>query len=105
MIRLEDRQQLARDIEQAQAAGARLEPACELAGIDVRTLQRWKAGDGLLSGDGRPDAARATPAHALSDAERAQILTVANEPRFAEVPPARIVPMPYTPRIAGRISG
>ena len=93
MIRLEDRQQLARDIEQAQAAGARLEPACELAGIDVRTLQRWKAGDGLLSGDGRPEAVRATPAHALSDAERAQILTVANEPRFAEVPPARIVPM------------
>lgn len=43
MIRLEDRQVMARGIEQAHAAGARLRPACELAGIDVRTLQRWKA--------------------------------------------------------------
>jgi putative transposase len=33
------------------------------------------------------------PAHALSAQERAQILRVANEPRFAELPPARIVPM------------
>ena len=31
--------------------------------------------------------------HALSHAERAALLAVANEPRFASVPPARIVPM------------
>jgi putative transposase len=93
MIRLEDRQVIARHIEQAHAAGARLNCSCELAGIDVRTLQRWKAGDGLVRGDGRPEARHETPAHALSDAERAQILTVANELRFADVPPARIVPM------------
>ncbi len=33
------------------------------------------------------------PSHALSETERAQLLAVANEPRFAAVPPARIVPM------------
>ena len=33
------------------------------------------------------------PSHALSLAERARLLAVANEPRFACVPPARIVPM------------
>jgi hypothetical protein len=33
------------------------------------------------------------PSHALSQAERVQLLAVANEPRFAAVPPARIVPM------------
>lgn len=93
MIRLEDRQILAQDIEQAHAAGARLKPACELAGIDVRTLQRWQAGDGLVRGDRRPEAVHETPAHALSEAERAQIVAVANESRFADVPPARIVPM------------
>lgn len=93
MIRLEDRQKLAQDIEHAHAAGARLRPACALAGIDVRTLQRWKAGDGLVGGDRRPNAVHPTPAHALSQAERAGILRMANEPRFAEVPPARIVPM------------
>lgn len=36
---------------------------------------------------------QATPEHALSQAERAEVLRVANEPRFADVPPARIVPM------------
>jgi hypothetical protein len=93
MIRLDDRQKLAQAIEHAQAAGARLKPACKLAGIDVRTSQRWKAGDGWVPGDKRPDALHPRPAHALSRAERAEILRVANEPRLAEVPPARIVPM------------
>ena len=41
MIGLEDRQALARDIEAAQQAGARLQQACEVAGIDKRSLQRW----------------------------------------------------------------
>lgn len=93
MIGLEDRQALARDIEVAHVAGARLHLACEVAGIDVRTLQRWKAQDGLAVGDARPAAARPTPRQALSAAERERILAVANEPRFADVPPARIVPM------------
>ena len=58
----------------------------------ARTLQRWKTGDGLARGDRRPDAIGRCPAHALSEAERARIIEVANEPRFAETPPARIVP-------------
>ena len=90
MTRLEDRQILVRDIEQACADGARLAPACALAGIDAGTLRRWKAGDGLRRGDRRPDADRPVPSHALSEAERARIIAVANEPRFAETPPARI---------------
>jgi transposase InsO family protein len=93
MIRLEDRRQLAQHIEEAHAAGARLRCACEVAGIDLRTLQRWKAGGGLVGGDRRPHAVHPTPAHALSEAERAELVRVANEPRFASVPPARIVPM------------
>lgn len=93
MIGLEDRQALAHDIDTAHSAGARLQPACEMVGIDVRTLQRWKAQDGLTAGDGRPQAQRPTPSHALSPAERAALLAVANAPRFASVPPARIVPM------------
>ena len=39
MTRLEDRQILVRDIEQAREDGARLVPACALAGIDARTLR------------------------------------------------------------------
>jgi transposase InsO family protein len=93
MTGLEDRQKLSEDIEQAHQGGARLRLACELAGIDIRTLQRWKAGQGLGVGDGRPHAVRPVPSHALSEAERSQVLRVANEPRFADMPPARIVPM------------
>jgi transposase InsO family protein len=93
MIGLEDRQCLSQDIGVAHAGGARLHLACEIAGIDLRTLQRWKAHEGLTEGDGRPHAARPAPSHALSGAERAELVRVANEPRFAAVPPARIVPM------------
>jgi putative transposase len=93
MIGLEDRHTLARDIEQAHRAGARLRLACETAGINVRTLQRWNSGPGLLRGDGRPQAVRPIPAHALTETEREQLVRVANEPRFADMPPARIVPM------------
>lgn len=92
MIGLEDRRTLVRHIETAHTAGARLRPACEEAGITVRTLQRWKAQDGLQTGDRRPHAERAQPSHALTEEERACILAVANEPRFADQPPARIVP-------------
>ena len=93
MIRLDDRRRMAHAIDQAHGAGARLAPAYTLAGIDVRTLQRWKAAAGLEQGDRRPEAQRPSPAHALTPAERTEILRMANEPRFAEVPPARIVPM------------
>jgi putative transposase len=93
MIALEDRQRTAQWLEAACRDGARLKLACEVAGIDTRTVQRWKAGNGLARGDGRPQALRPACAHALSIEERQRILEFANEPRFAELPPARIVPM------------
>jgi putative transposase len=93
MIGLEDRQTMVHHIETAHAAGARLRPACEVAGITVRTLQRWRAEHGLIVGDRRPVTERPIPSHALTDEERARIVAVANEPRFAALPPARIVPM------------
>jgi putative transposase len=92
MTRLEDRRTLVDEIVQARTAGARLDAACALAGIDARTLQRWQAGGGPLQADRRPEAVRPTPSHALSEAERACIVEIANTPRFADMPPARIVP-------------
>jgi putative transposase len=82
MTRLEDRQTLAAEIASA----------CGLAGIDGRTFQRWRAEDGQVRADRRPEAVRPRPTHALSEAERARIVALANEPRFAAMPPARIVP-------------
>jgi hypothetical protein len=93
MTGLEDRQALARGIQEARKNGARLRQACAVVGISVRTLQRWQTPDGDIRPDGRPGAVRPVPAHALTEEERARLLAVANEPRFADVPPARIVPM------------
>src|SRR3954454_14134511 len=93
MTRLEDRQILIDQIAEARTGGARQAAACALAGIDPRTLQRWRKNDGLTRGDRRPDAIRPAPSHALTEEERVRIIEVANEPRFAETPPARIVPM------------
>ena len=99
MISLVDRLALANNIDTARQSGARALSACQTAGITPRTLQRWNTHDakgckpGLESGDGRPQATRPTPSHALSEVERAQLIAVANEPRFAAIPPARIVPM------------
>ncbi len=95
MTRPEDRQTLLCGIAQAHAAGARLSTACAHAGIDPRTRQRWLAGTdtaGEVRADRRPEPAHPPPAQALPAAERAQIVAVANEPRFADAPPARIVP-------------
>ena len=100
MTRLEDRQTLSAAVAQACAEGARLRPACALAGIDVRTFQRWQSGEGLTRGDRRPDAVRLAPAHALSPAERARIVAVANDG------PARLEPRrrrePTWPPLRGR---
>jgi len=93
MIGLEDRRMKVRNIEAAQHAGARLDAACKVVGITLRTLQRWKREDGLVRGDLRPATLRPRPAHALTEAERHTLLQVANEARFADLPPARIVPM------------
>lgn len=78
MICLEDRIVLARNIREAHQAGARLHLACQEAGIDVRTYQRWNGCHGLTLGDKRPTANRPRPAHALSAQERAHLLAVAN---------------------------
>lgn len=91
MTGLEDRQRLANDVEQARQSGARLSIACQTAGSDVRTLQRWKRNE--VGSDRRPLAVRPAPSHALTDAERDEVLQVANSAPFADMPPARIVPI------------
>ena len=58
-----------------------------------------------LSGDGRPEAARPTPAHALTPHERQRLLQVANEPRFADMPPARITVSAAVVRSIAAVAG
>lgn len=77
-------------IDQACATGSRLEQACRVAAISPRTLQRWRAqGEDArkLAGQQR------VPANKLSEAERLQILAIANESEFNQMPPSQIVPI------------
>jgi putative transposase len=92
MIGLEDRKCIARWIDSAHLDGARLRQAFSVAEIDVRMLQHWKPRDGLQTGGRRTEATHPTPSHALTEQERAAVLTMTNEPRLADMPPARIVP-------------
>lgn len=91
MTALPQREEMVADIDQARAAGARLAPACREIGLSVRSFERWHA-SGTLGADARPTAVRPTPSHKLSEAEREQVLAVCHEARFADLPPAQIVP-------------
>lgn len=91
MISTQDRQRAVALIDEAVSQGARKQAACRELGLDIRTHQRWHC-EGRLRGDARPQAARAVPANKLSAQERAEVLKVANEPRFADLPPTQIVP-------------
>ncbi len=77
-------------IDEAVAAGARLEKACEVLGLSARTIERWRAEDGC-GHDGRIGPKHAPP-HELTEAERAKILEVANSPEFRDKSPKQIVP-------------
>ncbi len=91
MIALPQRLQLVADILTAQRDGARLAPACAELGISIRTFERWYQ-CGEVQSDRRPLAMRPEPAHKLTQQERQRILDTCHEPRFADLPPAQIVP-------------
>jgi transposase InsO family protein len=79
-------------IGEACAAGARLGKACDIAGVSIRTIQRYHLG-GEVPSDGRKAAAALRiPANKLTVVERNEIVRVANTPQFAGKPPSQIVP-------------
>jgi len=84
------------------AAGATARRVAKRMGISLRTLQRWRRqfaacaggrdGHGRCDGgDRRKGSARHVP-HRLSEQERQEILAVCNQPQYASLPPAQIVP-------------
>jgi transposase InsO family protein len=91
MISTQDRQDAIALIDEAVQAGARRARACKELGLCERTYRRWWRG-GTLQSDRRPDAVRPTPANALSQAERAQVLEIVCRPEFASLPASQIVP-------------
>ncbi len=75
-------------IEEAHAGGARLKPACEILGIDARTIQRWRVREG---GD-RRRGPRTEPRNKLSPSEREAIGEILVSPEYRDLTPHQIVP-------------
>ena len=76
-------------IQEACYAGARLELSCELLGLDIRTIQRWKKEGSLKDKRCGPIT---MPANKLTDVERAHIIKIVNLPEYRNQPPSQIVP-------------
>ncbi|CAP63924.1 transposase, IS3 family (plasmid) [Cupriavidus taiwanensis LMG 19424] len=92
MISVPDRRLCISLIREAERSGCRLAQACDELGLSLRTFQRWvREGDEVVA-DARTTTERPAPANKLSEAERQQILAVANSVEFASLPPSQIVP-------------
>ena len=76
-------------IAEAQAAGARLAPACGVLGISARTVERWRAEP---EGSDRRHGPHSRPNNALALAEEAQVVTVLTSSRYAGLSPKQLVP-------------
>ena len=79
-------------IEEAHENGARYSKACEVVGISLRTLQRWKRG---CLNDRRKGSKKTVPGK-VSQETREEIVAVCNEPRFRDQTPYEIVPQLLT---------
>lgn len=79
-------------IEEACSNGARLFKACEVAGISVRTVQRYRQ-HGTIKADGRKAAAAGRiPPNRLNKDERDEVLEISNKAEYVSLPPSQIVP-------------
>jgi len=85
----EDRQTAIELVEQAVNAGARRAAACAILGISLRTLQRWDTDGGTQDHRHGPTGG---PANALSQEERALVVSIASSPQHRDLPPSQIVP-------------
>lgn len=76
-------------IDEAVEAGSRQSKACEIVGVDARTLQRWRQQE---IGEDRRAGPRSEPGNKLSEAEEQAILAVVNHPEYRDLSPKQIVP-------------
>jgi putative transposase len=76
-------------VDEAVQAGARQRCACELLGLTVRTLERWREQE---DGDDRRQGPKTPPKNKLSEAEREVVLDVVNWPEYRNLSPKQIVP-------------
>lgn len=75
-------------VDETVARGARRAQACEILGLDRRTVQRWTKCPGADQRRGP----RRSPANKLSEAERRGVLETVNRTEYRDLPPSQIVP-------------
>ncbi len=75
-------------IEEAVQAGARRAAAAFEAGLDPRTIERWRAG----AVDDERRGPRTVPRNKLSARERERVVGIATSPEFRDLSPKQIVP-------------
>ncbi len=75
-------------IEEAVAAGARRQRACQALGLSARTVERWKR----QGGDDRRNGPKTAPPNKLSAVEQRRILKVIDSPEYRDLSPNQIVP-------------
>lgn len=76
-------------ISEARQDGARLASACRVVGVDARTVQRWET----RNDDDMRMGPKTKPANALTEAEQAEVLRIANSKEFRNLSPKQIVPI------------
>jgi putative transposase len=77
-------------IDQAVATGATVADAAAAIGLTARTIERWKKAPAGV-GDLRAGP-KSTPAHALTEAERKQIVEIATSPEYRNISVRQLVP-------------
>lgn len=76
-------------VSAAVANGARKNKACDVVGIDPKTLERWRRDPDAEDGRCGPTT---PPVHKLTDDERARMLALATSPEYRDVSPKQLVP-------------
>lgn len=76
-------------IDEAIQGGARQSEACQVLGLDRRTVQRWRS---LGIGDDGRAGPRTRPKSSLSADERRRVIEIATSPEFRDSSPKQIVP-------------
>jgi putative transposase len=76
-------------LAEAQAAGARLLPACRVVGLSLRTVERWRR---VPDGEDARRGPHQQPGNALDAAEEAQVLAVMTSAPFSGLSPKQLVP-------------
>lgn len=86
---LEEREETMNHINDAMVNGARKRKACEIAGIPIRTLERWENDN---AGDKR-SFVKNIPSNKLHQNEREEIINICCSERFKDLSPNEIVPI------------